>query len=122
MRDCCPWRSHYWVYGAVWLLIAPVWLNATLYSSLNADSGIALGGLMLIYVGVGYGLARTAGHLFLATAPPCAPWSFQRTVGGVARGAGGCSQAVPPSARGDADATATAPPPNDELARRLAER
>ena len=65
------YRRYEWIYGAAWLLIAPVFIYADLYLGGAVDQGLALGVLMLNYVAAGYALGRRAlrlGGPFLSAA------------------------------------------------------
>jgi hypothetical protein len=65
------YRRYEWIYGAVWLLIAPVLIYAGLYLHGAVDQGLALGVLMLNYVAAGYVLGRRSlrlGGPFLSAA------------------------------------------------------
>lgn len=53
-------RRYEWVYGAVWLFIAPVSIYASLYLRGLSNQGLVLGVLMLNYVAAGYALGRRA--------------------------------------------------------------
>ncbi len=51
-------RQYEWVYGAVWLSLAPAAIYADIFLSSNTEVGIALGVLLLIYAAAGYWLGR----------------------------------------------------------------
>jgi hypothetical protein len=53
-------RRYVWIYGAAWLLIAPVFIYASLYVHGRPSQGSVLFVLMLIYVAAGYMVGRRA--------------------------------------------------------------
>jgi hypothetical protein len=53
-------RDYRWIYGATWLFIAPIHLIARINMEALHLRGLVMGGLGLLYVGIGYGLGRRA--------------------------------------------------------------
>ena len=64
-------RRYEWIYGAVWLFMAPVYIYAWANLPSHVDQGLVMGVLMLNYVAAGYILGRRAlkwGEPFLTAA------------------------------------------------------
>ena len=53
-------RQYNWIYCATWVLIAPVFIYASLYLQGLSNQGLVLGVLLLNYVAAGYALDRRA--------------------------------------------------------------
>lgn len=53
-------RRREWVYGAVWLFLAPATIYADIYLRGLSNLGLALGVLLCIYAAIGYALGRRA--------------------------------------------------------------
>lgn len=51
-------RNYSWMYGAVWLFMAPMFLFLQLYVPGLVGQGVGLGALMVIYVAAGYGVGQ----------------------------------------------------------------
>jgi hypothetical protein len=51
-------RNHWWIYGAVWLFMLPVYLIISLYISPSENQGLLMGLLGLNYAAAGYALGR----------------------------------------------------------------
>lgn len=69
-------RDFRWMYGAAWLLIAPVWIYAEIYLRGGTNQGLVLGALMLAYNALGFALGRRALNLAMPFLSAAAFLSF----------------------------------------------